>query len=121
MGCHFLFQRIFPIQEANPGLPHCRQPHCRLYHLSHQGNPKQSRNSFSSQILPFPELIYFSRSALPSQSSYHSGWQLGTLHMLFSLPGILFTDFIFWEQLPLLQDQDECHFLYESIPDSPGD
>ena len=70
VGCHFLFQRIFPIQGSNPGLPHCRQLHCRLYHLSHQGNPKQSRNSFPQQILPFAELIYFSRSALPSQSSH---------------------------------------------------
>ena len=34
MGCHFLLQGIFPTQESNPGLPHCRQT---LYHLSHQG------------------------------------------------------------------------------------
>ena len=25
VGCHFLLQGIFPIQELNPGLPHCRQ------------------------------------------------------------------------------------------------
>ena len=36
MGCHFLLQRIFPIQRSNPGLPHCRQ---MLYHLTHQGSP----------------------------------------------------------------------------------
>ena len=30
----FLLQEIFPIQELNPGLPHCRQT---LYRLSHQG------------------------------------------------------------------------------------
>ena len=29
----FSRQRIFPTQESNPGLPHCRQT---LYHLSHQ-------------------------------------------------------------------------------------
>ena len=34
VGCHFLLQRIFPIQGSNPGLPHCRQMLC---HLSHQG------------------------------------------------------------------------------------
>ena len=34
VGCHFLLQRIFPTQESNPGLLHCRQT---LYHLSHQG------------------------------------------------------------------------------------
>ena len=34
MGCHTLLQGIFPTQESNPGLPHCRQT---LYRLSHQG------------------------------------------------------------------------------------
>ena len=33
VDCHFLFQGIFPTQESNPGLPHCRQT---LYLLSHQ-------------------------------------------------------------------------------------
>ena len=36
VGCHFLFQGIFPTQGLNPGLPHCRQT---LYRLSHQGSP----------------------------------------------------------------------------------
>ena len=35
-GCHFLLQGIFPTQESNPGIPHCRQ---MLYRLSHQGSP----------------------------------------------------------------------------------
>ena len=30
VGCHFLFQKIFPTQGLNLGLPHCRQT---LYHL----------------------------------------------------------------------------------------
>ena len=35
VGCHSLLQGIFPTQESNPGLPHCRQIlHC----LSHQGS-----------------------------------------------------------------------------------
>ena len=33
MGCHTLLQGIFPTQELNAGLPHCRQILC---HLSHQ-------------------------------------------------------------------------------------
>ena len=33
----FLLQGIFPTQEQNPGLPHCRQI---LYQLSLQGSPK---------------------------------------------------------------------------------
>ena len=36
VGCHSLFQGIFPTQGLNPGLPHCRQT---LYRLSHQGIP----------------------------------------------------------------------------------
>ena len=35
VGCHFLLQGIFPTQELNPGLRHCRQ---MLYPLSHQGS-----------------------------------------------------------------------------------
>ena len=35
VGCHALFQGIFPTQESNPGLPHCRQI---LNRLSHQGS-----------------------------------------------------------------------------------
>ena len=37
VGCHFLLQGIFPTQESNPGLPHCRQI---LYSVSHQGIPR---------------------------------------------------------------------------------
>ena len=36
VGCHALFQGIFPTQELNPCLPHCGQI---LYCLSHQGSP----------------------------------------------------------------------------------
>ena len=32
-----LLQGIFPTQELNPGLPHCRQV---LYQLSHEGSPR---------------------------------------------------------------------------------
>ena len=41
VGCHSLFQGIFPTQGSNLGLLHCRQI---LYHLSCQGGPRgQSR------------------------------------------------------------------------------
>ena len=35
MDCHFLLQGIFPTQELNPGLLHCRQT---LYQLSYKGS-----------------------------------------------------------------------------------
>ena len=37
VGCHALFQGIFPTQGSNPGLPHCRWI---LYHLSLKGSPR---------------------------------------------------------------------------------
>ena len=48
VGCHFLFQGIFPNQGSIPGLLHCRQT---LYHLSHQGyvvRPPQIRDEWIS-------------------------------------------------------------------------
>ena len=39
VGCHALFQGIFPTQGRNPGLLHCRWIH---YHLSHQGSLEMS-------------------------------------------------------------------------------
>ena len=35
VGCHALFQGIFPTQGLNPSLPHCRRI---LYHVNHQGS-----------------------------------------------------------------------------------
>ena len=35
VGCHALFQGIFPTQGSNPGLPNCRQI---LYQLSYQAS-----------------------------------------------------------------------------------
>ena len=37
VGCHFLLQRIFPIQGLNPGLLHCSQI---LNPPNHQGSPQ---------------------------------------------------------------------------------
>ena len=39
VGCHALLQGMFPAQESNLGLLHCRQI---LYQLSHQGKPKSN-------------------------------------------------------------------------------
>ena len=37
VGCHALFQGIFPTQRSNPGLSHCRWI---LYLLSHKRSPR---------------------------------------------------------------------------------
>ena len=39
VGCHALFQGIFPTQGWNLSFLHCRQT---LYHLSHQGGPRDN-------------------------------------------------------------------------------
>ena len=39
VGSCSLLQGIFPTQESNPGIPHCRRI---LYQLSHQENPTES-------------------------------------------------------------------------------
>ena len=36
VSCHALLQGIFPTQESNQGILHCRQT---LYQLSYQGSP----------------------------------------------------------------------------------
>ena len=55
VGCHSLLQGLFPTQELNPGLLHCRQ---LLYHLNHQGSPKfrekNERNVLHHSFFFFP-------------------------------------------------------------------
>ena len=43
-GCRALLQGVFPTQELNPGLPHCR---CILYPLSHHGSPGKTTELIS--------------------------------------------------------------------------
>ena len=52
VGCHFLFQGIFPTQGLNPALSHCRQT---LYPLSHQGSPI-SRGAWRASSIPGSDL-----------------------------------------------------------------
>ena len=54
VDCHFLLQGIFPTQESNLGLPHCRQ---MLYHLSHQGS-----------------LLFMMLCFLPNLIAFHICW-----------------------------------------------
>jgi len=43
MGSFSLLQRIFPILESNPGLPHCKRI---LYQLSHKRSPRDRMNEY---------------------------------------------------------------------------
>ena len=48
MGSLPLLQRIFPTQESNGGLLHCRQI---LYQMSYQGSPSPQKSSAKSTLL----------------------------------------------------------------------
>ena len=66
MACLALLQGIFPTQESNPGLPHCRQI---LYQLSHQGSPRilecVSSVQFSRSVVSDCDLMNRSTSGFP--------------------------------------------------------
>ena len=49
VGCHFLLQKIFPTQELNPGLLHCRQ---MLYRLSYQGSLSYTKELLQTSPVP---------------------------------------------------------------------
>ena len=57
VGCHALFQGIFPTQGSNPDFLHCRQI---LYHLSHQDAKESTCNAGD------PGLISWWRVWLPT-------------------------------------------------------
>ena len=60
VGCHSLLQGIFPTQELNWGLLHCRWI---LYPLSHRGSP---RAFLTFQRVPCPTFL-----SIPTTSSCH--------------------------------------------------
>ena len=65
VSCHAVLQEIFPTQELNPGLPHCRWI---PYHLSQQGRP---------WILEWVAYPFFRGSPLPRNQTSVSciaGW-----------------------------------------------
>ena len=66
VGCHVLLQGIFPTQESNPHLLHCKQI---LYPLSHLGSPIYVQNNrniqeFSTQSNIYSWLIFSSAQNL---------------------------------------------------------
>ena len=69
-----LLQEIFPTQDLNPGLPHCRQI---LYQLSHKGGPR---------ILQWVAYPFSSRSSQPrnrtgvscTEGGFFTNWAIGS-------------------------------------------
>ena len=58
VSCHVLLHGIFPTQESNPGLQHCRWI---LYCLSHQGSPCLYYICSMYMVLlqhPFPIVVF---------------------------------------------------------------
>ena len=85
VGCRFLFQRIFPTQESNPGLLCCRHS----LHLSHKGIPlsrwlSQCRRSLGQKKWKFikggngnfplkEEMVYFPSCGQKTLAGYSPG------------------------------------------------
>ena len=67
VGCHALLQRIFPTQQSNPGLPHCRMI---LHWLSHQESPG---NTYVSSI---PLLLCKSTQRPQNTGSKSGNWKV---------------------------------------------
>ena len=69
VSCHFLLQEIYPTEELNPGLPHCRQT---LYHLSHQGShieKNYTKKIFMTQIITMVWSLTWSQTSWNVKSS----------------------------------------------------
>ena len=65
MGCHSLLQGIFLTQGLNTGLSYCRQI---LYHLSHQGSPKNVIGDPTDNVNINLTIIFFPLAMSPSVS-----------------------------------------------------
>ena len=82
VGCHTFFQKIFPTQSLNPGLPHCRQ---FIYHLSGKpkntgaGSPRILERTPSSGVFPTQELNW---SLLHCRQILHKLSYWGSLSLL---------------------------------------
>ena len=88
-GCHFLLQGIFPTQESNPGLLHCRQTQayvsaCVCYIKSMYSLANMSKGALllppsDVYVRSFLYLLYFNKTLLyksSEQSSLISGPRL---------------------------------------------
>ena len=92
VGGHSFLQGILPTQESNLGLLHCKQI---LYHLSHQGGPKNSvkpqatrvtqASSLVSKKIPFPlnseDQIFPNQFSNPSIPVDSLAWGAQSGHM----------------------------------------
>ena len=87
VDCHALLQGIFPTQELNPSLPHCRQI---LYHLSHreaQGSRLQLENLMPFSLPLSHTHMWALHTALAASFTYSLCFQNRYLAPKNSLPG----------------------------------
>ena len=88
VGTLYLLQRIFPTQELNPGLPHCRRI---IYQLS-TGKPKNT--DWSGQSIPSP--VDFPNPGMKPESPalqlilYQLSYQGSPINILRSLEYLLY-------------------------------
>ena len=82
VGCHAFLQEVFPTQDSNLGLRHCRQT---LYHLSHQGSMCLHISYTLLQML-FGSFLYFFLLCAMS----HSTWAQAPFSCCYFLPSFSF-------------------------------
>ena len=110
VGCHFLFQGIFPTQGSNPSLLHCRQI---LYRLSYKGgifsiNSVPSKISLDSRLF---QLVKHVISLLPSSLPPPC-----LLSPPLALSSFLFFPFAFWSDPLFLYTRLVCFILLITAP-----
>ena len=128
VDCHFLLQGIFPTQESNPGLLHCRQT---LYHLSHQGssssNPSELRYIVflrqESAVAPFTwQAIKLSFSTSPKfclkDSIQHQCREAKLSTSLLTPCTIQICKYRVVHHRDSLQDEKECYLLRRCLVDA---
>ena len=102
VGSLSLLQGVFPTQELNPGLPHCRRI---PYQLSHKGSPswfKEYENTWSFSVFSgiFINEHHLFLCFLELMTLMSSSWCLGNFFGLCRLLSISATTL--WPSLPVL-------------------
>ena len=88
LGCHGLLQEIFPTQESNPGLLHCRYI---LYHLTHQESPGLVFYSMSQLVI----LKLFLITQPPAPNTHTHTHTRGFCRIIWSLRS-LYSEYNVW-------------------------
>ena len=91
-----LLRQIFPTQESNQGLLHCRQI---LYQLSYQGSPLMNTRVWNSSSLDLGQNKLWGTAYIPA-SPVESGWSYPLWNFVYNHTFAWLLVFPLWEVLP---------------------